>query len=102
MTDVSNDGKEIWDWADRLSDRIHLVAEIKTLSTQIHQMQTTCGSCSYWMTSSCHLERCDQRGRKTGPSSQATVCGKFVMTGSTKLDLDKANHRLVELQQRLK
>lgn len=98
LVEISSDGREVFDWASRLSDRIHRADEIKRVAQQIRNAETQCGGCAYWMTSSCPREtHSNKSGRSTGPSSQAFKCSKFEMTRSTTASLEAARARLETL-----
>lgn len=101
-TEVSPDGREIWDWADRLSDRVQIVDEIKRLRLQLHNARTTCGSCDMWMTKACPREVHDNRkGRSQGPSSMAIKCDRFSISRSSATSAIAAEEKIAELQRRL-
>ena len=77
---MSTDGREVWDWADKLSRVTALQHRARELSQAIRSAETTCGSCDLWMTPSCPRERhSNQTGRWTGPSMGTIKCDKFVM-----------------------
>lgn len=96
--DISSDGREIWDWADKLSARVQVVAEIKELTAQLHEMKTTCGSCSKWMTNICPRETRNAKGHKFGPSCRTLKCGDFEIQQSSKNSIDAAELKLKQLQ----
>lgn len=97
-TEISSDGKEIWDWASRLSDQVAKAHKTRTLIAQIVELKTTCGSCNLWMTRSCPREVHDNRkGRSSGPSCRAIKCEKFVMSSLNARTLVQAEEVLVEL-----
>lgn len=80
---VSSDGREIWDWAARLSRRTGLLDRQATLVNDLFKLTRECGSCRFWMTSDCPREVHDNRiGRKRGPSMGAPICQKFAMSDS--------------------
>lgn len=73
---VSPGGREIWDWADRLSNEVHRRARIRELTAQIALFE--CGDCKRWMTRQCPKEVHDNRaGRSRGPSMKGLICGSF-------------------------
>lgn len=95
--EISPDGREIWDWASRLSDAVHRADEAKRLAQQIRNAETQCGGCEFWMTRSCPRERHDNiKGRSSGPSSQALKCSQFVMTRATAAGLEAARAQLAK------
>jgi hypothetical protein len=79
-SEISPDGREVWDWAANLSDRVALVARHKEIRAAILDAESTCGSCSLWMTSACPREVHDNRkGHKVGPSCKSPKCAGHVM-----------------------
>ena len=101
-TEISSNGLEIWDWAGRLSDRAHLVAELNQSRKQLHNALNTCGSCSHWMTKSCPRETHDSKtGRIGGPSSGAIKCEEFVMSPLNASSVALAEAKIAELEKRL-
>jgi len=101
-TECSPDGREIWDWADRLSDRVAAVDKLLRLQKQAHTARTTCGSCKAWMTHGCPREVHDNRkGRSQGPSSMSVKCDSFAMTASDAASVAQAEAEIAALQQRL-
>lgn len=100
--EISPDGREVWDWADRLSARAHAVDELKRLRSQAYNARNTCGSCSAWMTSACPREVHDnRRGRSQGPSSMAIKCDRFSISSSSAKSAELAEAKIIELQRRL-
>ena len=92
------EAQDVWDWADRLSDRVHRAEELQRLRTQVRNVQTTCGSCVFWMTDLCPRETHDNRtGRKHGPSMNAIKCDRFRMSGSDAANVERAQKRIAEL-----
>lgn len=101
-SEMSSDGREVWDWADRLSERVHLADERRRLAVQIHNAQTQCGNCTMWMTNACPRERHDNnKGHKVGPSSQSIKCDKFDMGQRRANDLVAAQAKLADMDKRL-
>lgn len=97
-SEISPDGREIWDWAARLSAQAHRADEIRRLSTQIRNAETQCGGCAYWMTRQCPREQhSNKTGRSTGPSSQSLKCVEFVMTAYQAKELEAAKSKLSKL-----
>jgi len=96
--EISPDGREIWDWASKLSDLLQRRDEARRLAVQIRNMETTCGCCSRWMTSACPGERHDnKKGRSVGPSSMSAKCGQFDMDALTRKELGPAKEKLARL-----
>ena len=99
--EISPNGKEVWDWASRLSDSAQRAHEIVTLRRKIRNMENQCGSCAHWMTSSCPREmHSNKTGRSTGPSSQALKCSTFAMTLLGGKELAQAKANLEQLAQK--
>lgn len=72
--------EQVWAWAERFSDHVHRIHRARELAAAIYEGETTCGSCSKWMTDACPREIRDQRGTKVGgPSCKALKCNQFVM-----------------------
>lgn len=75
---ISSDGREIWDWAAKLSahtQRAHKMAELRR---DIARVGTACGGCDHWMKSSlCPRETRNNAGRRVGPSMNGPKCSKF-------------------------
>jgi hypothetical protein len=80
--DMSTDGREVWDWADRMS---RFTQDNARRSRILHDVaRRTCGDCSRWMTRACVRERSGGlTGRSTGPSSEAHPCSEYAEKGST-------------------
>jgi hypothetical protein len=68
---------ELVDYIDSFSVRIHKKAKIRLLSEQLREIDTTCGSCVFWMTRDCPREKQTMQGRSMGPSCSALACNKF-------------------------
>ena len=96
--EISPDGREIWDWASKLSDLAQRRDEAAKLAVQIRNMETTCGCCSRWMTRDCPRERHDnKKGRSVGPSSMHAKCGQFDMNSLTRKELGPAKEKYARL-----
>jgi hypothetical protein len=94
--------RDVWAWADRLSERVHLIDELRRTRQQLHNTLNTCGSCSSWMTRGCPREVHDNRtGRSSGPSSGALKCVSFVISPLNERSVAPTEARIAELQQRL-
>ena len=102
MNTEQTDGREIWAWADKLSDRVAAVDKLMRLQRQVHTARTTCGSCTAWMTRDCPLEVHDNlKGGSQGPSGESVKCDRFVMSASDARDVAQAEKQMAALQQRL-
>ena len=67
--EVSPDGREIWDWAAKLSDAVHRADRARNLRADIAGIQRKCGSGTRWM----HLPQRAQRQRSiAGPVDERT------------------------------
>ena len=86
---VSPDGRELWDWAGRLSEHVHREDRLRKLRARIAPIGTRCGDCDKWMKSSlCPQER-NVNGYTRGPSCEGLKCAQFVEAGSaTRLRAD--------------
>ncbi len=92
---VSNDGREVWDWADRFSDQVHKAYKIRELSADIRRATTECGNCTKWITSACPRERHNNTtGRKEGPSTRGAACVQFTLKPSAAKRLDERRAEL--------
>lgn len=75
---ISSDGREIWDWAAKLSAHTQRVHQIAQLRRDIAEIGTKCGDCWHWMkSSSCPRESRNNAGRRVGPSMNGPKCFKF-------------------------
>jgi hypothetical protein len=100
--EISPDGRELWDWAARFSDRAQTLYEITKLGKQVHNTRNTCGSCTAWMTDACPREKRDNRtGRKQGPSSMAIKCERFSMSARDEAGAAQAEEKIAALRLRL-
>lgn len=78
--EISGDGREIWDWAAKLSEHTYRMDRMRKLSADIRVIGTRCGDCDNWMKSSqCPQER-NENGRQRGPSMNGLKCIQFVET----------------------
>ena len=101
-TDISPDGRVVWDWAARFSDRGHTLDELVLLGKQVHNARNTCGSCKTWMTNACPQEWLDNRtGRKQGPSGMTIKCDRFAMSAVDVARVAKAEEKMAALKLRL-
>lgn len=97
--DISPDGREVWDWAKRMSHRMHLSQRAGDLRRSIADNASRCGSCQHWKLDSCPREKHDNRiGRKRGPSSGDYKCHLFVMAGHTAEWLDGQRAELARVE----
>jgi hypothetical protein len=79
--EISSDGREVFDWADRMSDHVQKLQRRRDVWGAILEGTTTCGSCVKWMTDACPREVQDnRRGHKVGPSCKAVKCNEFAMS----------------------
>lgn len=76
---VSSDGREVWAWAERLSEYTQRADKMRQLREAIFMAGRACGDCSKWMKSrECPKER-NVNGQTRGPSCKAPICADFVM-----------------------
>ena len=99
---VSPDGEELWDWAGKFSQHVHLLDRRRVLHDDLRKLKMECGSCSYWMTSDCPREQSSMTGYNQGPSIAAPICQKFVMARSSVLLQEKWEVELASVEQQLK
>lgn len=100
--EISPDGREVWDFAERLSGRVHTLDEIARLEKQVHNARNTCGSCTAWMTNGCPRENRDKRtGRKQGPSAMAIKCDRFSISASYAASAAKAEEKIAAMRRLL-
>jgi hypothetical protein len=96
------DADRVFAWADDLSKRVDTTHELRQLRQQVHNAQTTCGSCQHWMTRDCPRESHDNRtGRSSGPSCGAVKCGQFTITPLSAREIVKAQERIDALRAKL-
>lgn len=103
-THVSNDGKEVWDWADRLSRLSQLNHRARVLSEQVRRILNECGSCQLWMTNSCPRERPGtgkQSGYSVGPSCRDAICGEFAIKSYDQKRLESLTEELRNVKDQL-
>lgn len=75
--DISNDGREIFDWAIGVSKAIAKQRKIVELKNAINA-SATCGACTKWMCSGdCPREIHQRNGRYKGPSMNSPICNEF-------------------------
>ncbi len=98
---VSSNGEELWDWAGKFSQHVHLFDRKRVLQHDLRQLKNECGSCRYWMTSDCPLEKSSMTGYKQGPSMGAPICHKFVMGRSSIALQEKWEAELVSVEKQL-
>ena len=97
-SEISSDGREIWDWAARISAQAQRADEVRRLSQQIKNAETQCGSCAHWMTRQCPREQhSNKTGRSAGPSSQSLKCNEFATTAYQAKSLEAAKAKLSTL-----
>lgn len=74
---ISNDGREIWDWAAKASEVIARNEKARELRAGIRDLSPRCGTCVYWMQSrNCPRETRTPQGRRSGPSMNGSPCSK--------------------------
>ena len=96
---ISNDGREVWDWASRLSDQVHRQDEIRRTRSDLSRIGTRCGDCSHWMKSrQCPREQ-NIGGRRTGPSCEGLVCSDFALDHFAAKRRDELTEKLAALSQ---
>lgn len=98
---ISPDGREIWDWAAKLSQHTQRLHQMRLLQHDITEIGRGCGHCDKWMKSRvCPRER-NVNGRNHGPSMKDPVCSQYVEKASStnrreelkaKLDLLQEEH----------
>jgi hypothetical protein len=75
---VSSDGREIWDWAAKLSAHTQRVHKLRQLQADIASIGKRCGDCDKWMKSrECPAEK-NVNGFSRGPSCNGFICKAFV------------------------
>ena len=79
-TQISEDGRELWDLATRVADHIHRQALVAEKKKQLRDCGAACGDCDYWMKSSLCPKEHNVNGRNRGPSMNGMKCGKFIET----------------------
>ena len=86
-SEVSPDGREIWDWAVKIGEHAHRLARINELREAIRRCGAECGDCDKWMISSeCPRERPGtgkRSGYSTGPTMSDRICGEYVEKSHT-------------------
>lgn len=92
--EISSDGREVWDWARKLSEASARAHKIRELRSEIARIGTRCGDCDKWMKSrECPKEH-NVKGWSRGPSSEAYICLEFL---EKKWATDLRNSRMAEL-----
>lgn len=99
---ISNDGREIFDWATKLSNQVAKVSRINELKNALCKSKL-CGSCKHWMCSSdCPNEKLQRNGHYVGPSMNSNSCDKYVEKEWDKNNRIKLESELAELQKEIK
>jgi hypothetical protein len=80
-TNISSDGRELWDWIAQVSEWQGLIDERDRLTLRINHSENVCGSCTKWMTKHCPREVHNNKiGRSQGPSMNAQKCNEFTIS----------------------
>jgi hypothetical protein len=78
--EISSDGREIWDWAAKLGEQAQRARKIRQLRADLARTGNRCGDCYNWMKSRLCPREANVNGRNRGPSGDAPICGKFIIT----------------------
>jgi hypothetical protein len=97
-TEISPDGKEIWDWADRFSKHVHRQDRIAKLTREIAKIGRVCGDCSNWMKSRQCPKEHNVGGISRGPSCEGPTCKSFVETSAATTRRDQLSAELAALE----
>jgi hypothetical protein len=74
---VSNDCREIFDWAMNVGKAVAKQHRINDLMYAVHK-RSACGECTKWMCSGlCPKEVLQRNGRYIGPSMTGAICNIF-------------------------
>lgn len=101
---VSANGQEVWDWAGRFSDFVHLTDAARKLAAQIRTIPTECGACRLWMTKQCPRERPGtgpRSGYSTGPNWGEPICSQFELKDSSAKVIEMRKAELGEVEKKL-
>lgn len=102
-TEISSDGREIWDWAARVAKYDGLIRQERHLLNQIHATANKCGSCTKWMTRECGREVHDNKtGRWKGPHMNEHICRQFTISSHATTLSDTWTAELVDVRAKLK
>lgn len=94
---VSSDGREIWDWAAKLSEHTQRLHQMRLLRQDIAEIGQGCGCCDKWMKSrECPRER-NVNGRNHGPSMKGRVCSQYVEKPSSTARREELKAKLAQL-----
>lgn len=75
--EISNDGREIFDWALNVGNAVAKQQKINELKKAVYS-PSNCGECNKWMCSGlCPREVLQKNGRYIGPSMNASICDQF-------------------------
>jgi hypothetical protein len=91
---------QVFDWAHRLSDRVHKVAEYKEATAMLAN-HFRCGQCDNWMKSSQCPREVNIKGRNQGPSCKSMPCDKFVESRSAVQQRESLTLKIETLKQDL-
>jgi hypothetical protein len=76
--DISSDGREVWDWADKMAQVVAKNQKIRDLRAKLAKNAKECGDCDKWMKSRfCPREK-NVNGRNVGPSMSSPICNEFI------------------------
>lgn len=100
---VSNDGREIWDWAAKLSRISALQQKASELRKSLRESNKVCGGCTKWMTDACPKEKLQRNGYKRGPHMKEPGCMQYAENSWTtgqrakwQAELDEVNATLAQ------
>jgi hypothetical protein len=99
---ISSDGREIWDWAKRLSEHTHRLHDMRELRRDIARIGRECGGCDNWMKSRICPREKNVNGWNRGPSMTDPVmnCQTFVQAPSEIARKGELQQRLSALEEK--
>ena len=72
-------GSEIFDLAEKFSDKLQKLSDIGDLQTDIRKLKNdVCGNCDLWMKYSLCPKEYNVNGHNKGPSISEISCAKFI------------------------
>jgi hypothetical protein len=98
-SDISADGREVWDWASKFSEHVHRQDEIRRLSSDLARRGNRCGDCAKWMKSRACPKEQNIGGMSRGPSSDSPKCGQFLESGTATKRREEITAKLAALKQ---